>query len=124
MHWPYVAIASGVFIGLGAVVVKVLLARRRQISARETGKTLIEGVVEMACQSALFVGLLLIAVANLETIAMLDASRSILIRSIVLAALLVLCLGVQLGRLLMRYQLSRLRGVLDTVSGEIAPKDV
>jgi hypothetical protein len=35
------------------------------------------------------------------------------------AALVVLFFGVQLGRLLMRYQLHRLGGVLNTVTGEV-----
>ena len=122
MHWPYVAFASGTIIALGAALVKMLLARRRYISARESGKTVVEGMDEMACQSGLFVGLLLIAAADLNTVATLRADRSTLVGSTAFAALLILCFGVQLGRLLMRYQLHRLRAVLDTVSGEVVPK--
>ena len=122
MYWPYVAIASGTLGALSAFIVKLLLARRRRISARKTKKTLIEGMSEITCQSIFCLGLMLIGGTALHTIATAGARRLTLMLSITAAVILILCFGVQLGRLLMRYQLHRLRGVLDTVTGEIAPK--
>jgi hypothetical protein len=87
--------------------------------ARERGTRQIEGIGEIAVHTALFGGILIVMTANLNTVATLATDSLMLTLAIASAALVVLFFGVQLGRLLMRYQLHRLGGVLNTVTGEV-----
>jgi ABC-type proline/glycine betaine transport system permease subunit len=77
---------------------------------------------EIASQAAFAGGLLLMGVANLSALASVGVSPERHTALVATATILVLLLGVQLGRLLMRYQLRRLRGLLDTVTGEVLTK--
>jgi hypothetical protein len=122
MRWPYLAIASGILICLGAGLLSLLLASRRQRLARGRGAKLFEGLDEIASQAAFAGGLLLMGVANLSALASVGVSPERHTALVATATILVLLLGVQLGRLLMRYQLRRLRGLLDTVTGEVLTK--
>jgi hypothetical protein len=119
VRWPYVEIASSILICLGGGLLTVFLASRRERFDRYTGTKHVQGLGEIASQAAFSGGLLLMVVSDLGVLArvpMSSASRTVLVVS---AAILVLLFGVQLGRLLMRYQLRRLHALLDTVTGEV-----
>lgn len=120
MHWSYLAIVFGVLISVGAGVLTLLSAGRRQRLTRETGNKHFEGIPEIASQAGFCGGLLLIAAADFYTLLSLKSADPTI--PIVCAVILVTLLGMQLGRLLMRYQLRRFGGLLDTVTGEVLTK--
>ena len=122
MHWPYLAIIFGTLIGLGSIVLKGFLASRRQRLVSERGTRQIEGIGEVASQAAISGSMLLVAAASFSVVATLEGEAATLTFSIICAVILVLLFGVQLGRLLMRYQLRRLRALVDTVTGEVVTK--
>ena len=122
MHWPYLAIIFGTLIGLGSIVLKGFLASRRQRLASARGTRQIEGIGEVASQAAISGSMLLVAAASFSVVATLEREAATLTFSIICAVILVLLFGVQLGRLLMRYQLRRLRALVDTVTGEVVTK--
>ena len=122
MLWRYFAIILALLICLAGGAANLALASRRKRLAQDRGAKHVEGVAEIASQAAFSSGLTLIAATNFISLSRLTTFPSDLAVPVGCALILVLVLGIQLGRLLLRYQLSRLPGELDTVTGKIVAK--
>jgi hypothetical protein len=120
--WRYLLVFAALlicFVGGGA---SVILASRRKSLARDRGIQQVEGMAEIVGQASFSVGLIFIAAINFSLLSGLTMVPPNLAIPVACALILVLVLGVQLGRLLLRYQLSPLPGKLNTVTGEIETK--
>lgn len=116
MPWTYLAIFSAVPIGFGTGSIAVALAARRERLARQRGTRHFQGIAEIASHAGFAASLLLIAAADFS---LLTSPIRLPMLPLISTLILVLLFGIQLGRLLMRYQLSRLDGILDTATGEV-----
>lgn len=119
MYWRYVAFSLGSLTSLGALILTMRFARDRRRLAREEGRKYFQGIGEIAAQAGFSGGFLLMAAANPIALGGLGMLPAIFTLPLALVAILILLFGVQLGRLLMRYQLRRLGTVVDTATGEV-----
>lgn len=119
MSWIYLIFLSGLLVCLGAGTIFLLLANRRTKLARDQRTRYFQSVAEIACQSAFSGGLLLIAGVDFTVLGSLSRPPADLTLPLILLLTLILLFGIQLGRLLIRYQLGRLGTLLNTVTGEI-----
>jgi hypothetical protein len=122
MLWSYLIFVSALLICMGSGAGIVILGRRRKMLATDRGTHRVEGIAELASQVGFSAGLFFMAAVNFSVLLRLTAFPHSLAIPVACALILVLILGVQLGRLVLRYQLSRLQGELNTVTGEIAAK--
>jgi len=114
---PSLIIVSALLICFASGAAIVILGSRRKALARDRGTKQIEGIAELASQAAFSCGLSLIGAINFSVLA--TPFPPSLAFPVACALILVLVLGIQLGRLLLRYQLSRLSGELNTVTGQV-----
>ncbi len=113
------AFSLGILTSLSAFVLTLRFVRDRQGLARERGRKYFPGIGEVAAQAAFSGGILLMTAANPIALGGLGMLPAIFSLPLTLVAILILLFGVQLGRLLMRYQLGRLGAAIDTTTGEV-----
>lgn len=113
------AFSLGILTSLSAFVLTSRFVRDRQGLARERGRKYFPGIGEVAAQAAFSGGILLMTAANPIALGGLGMLPAIFSLPLILVAILILLFGVQLGRLLMRYQLGRLGAAIDTTTGEV-----
>jgi hypothetical protein len=125
MRWTDLTLLGGLLFGLAGIVLTVRQAGRRWWWAREQparSTIRLEGIAELAGPTAIFGGLAMMQLGNVAE----HVSKRTLPPdpwlSLASGVAVLLVFGVQLGRLLMRWQLRRLGAVLDTESGEFTPR--
>jgi hypothetical protein len=115
---------AGLLICLGGVVLMVRQARRQRSWSREQppGRTRLEGIHDLSGTAMIAGG---ISIMHLSSVAEHVNERTLPAHpwlSFFSGTIVLLAFGIQMGRLLMRWQLSRLQAVLDTESGEFTPR--
>ena len=119
MRWTELTLLIGLLICIAA---PILLVRRRLSWVREHPGQFskrLESLDEIAIQALPFGGILLMQFANLVDHVREETLPQNIWLSIGSGALMLLVFGMQLGRLLMRWQLRRLGDLLDTKSGVV-----
>ena len=118
MRWAYLGIVLSMLLAFGGDSVTLVSARRRRREALASDSKRFEGIYEIGSQAAFTARLLLMAATNFGTLEGETAPAELILLVSALAILL-LVLGILLGRLLMRFQLLRVGAVLNTITGEV-----
>ena len=122
MQWPDILLLIGMFVCLAGAFLAVPLIRRQlgwiREHPRRSSKRL-ESMSEIAIPAVPLAGILLLQFANLADHVREETLPQNIWLTIGSGSGLLLIFGMQLGRLLMRWQLQHLGGLLDTKSGVV-----
>jgi hypothetical protein len=119
-------VLAGLLIVLAGVVLTLRQVGRRLWWAREQPRrrsaSYVEGIGVVASQAVLFGGMAVMLFGNIAGHISDKTMPTNLRLSLLSGTAVLLLFGVQLGRLLMRWQVRRLLAELDTENGEVTPR--
>jgi hypothetical protein len=123
MRWTDLTLFGGLVIGLAGVVLTVRQAGRRwwaRAQPRRRSTSHLEEIADLAGPTTIFGGITMMQLGNvIEHVRTLPPNVRF---SLLAGAVVLLVLGLHLGRLVMRWQLRRLLAALDAESGEFTPR--
>jgi hypothetical protein len=125
MRWTDLTLFGGLVICLAGVVMTVRQAGRRwraREQPRGRSTSYLEGIDDLSGPTTVFGGIAMMQLGSLAEHLHEGTLPPNLRLSLLSSAVVLLVLGIHLGRLLMRWQLRRLLAGLDSGSNEITPR--